>query len=362
MSGSIFDFHKMLLNHRKTHSHFNKKCLVKTGWSRVVLVISLGLIMSACDILLGPEIPTPIPTQYLPTVIALTVQANPGVQSQPLPSLETADALLDEATETPEATPSPTPQPTLAPPTPTASGPSATPYTLPPPPTPTPTPAIPNAAIEIRNLGAYSKVVSPLHIYAYLKPGAGGKVRIELIGEDDRVLVRKIKVMDFVPIGAWAVMSMDLDFEIAATAESAWLKISVDDEYGRTVALNSVPLILLSVGEADIVPPMDVLAPIVIQEPTRKTLIQGGKVLVSGMARPNGPNPLLVQLITADGRQVGFRLAGVETPQPGAYGPFAVEVPYQISDPIKVLLTVSEGADSITDVIHLASIEVMLSP
>lgn len=352
----------MLSNRQNAHSYLNKKYLLKTGWWSLALVITFGLGVSACNVLLGPEIPTPIPTQYLPTVIALTVQANLEAQSQPSPIQEISAAVLDEMTETPEATPSPTPQPTPAPPTPTASGPSATPYTLPPPPTPTPTPTIPNAAIEIRNLGAYSKVVSPLHIYTYLKPGAGGKVRIELIGEDDRVLVRQIKVMDFVPTGAWAVMSMDLDFEIAATAESAWLKISVDDEYGRTVALNSVPLILLSVGEADIVPPLDVLAPIVIQEPTKKTLIQGGKVFVSGMARPNGPNPLLVQLITAEGRQVGFRLAGVETPQPGAYGPFAVEVPYQISDPVKVLLTVSEGADSITDVIHLASIEVMLSP
>lgn len=352
----------MLPDRQNTHLHLNKTSLVKTGWWGLALVMLLGLGMSACNVLLGPEIPTPIPTEYLPTVIALTVQANLGVQSQPTPGEEMADPVPAEMTQTPEATPSPTPEPTSIPPTPTASGPTATPYTLPPPPTPTPTPTIPNAAIEIRNLGAYSKVVSPLHIYAYLKPGAGGKVRIELIGEDDRVLVRKIKVMDFVPTGAWAVMSLDLDFEISATAESAWLKISVDDEYGRTVALNSVPLILLSVGEADIVPPMDVLAPIVIQEPTKKTLIQGGKVLVSGMARPNGPNPLLVQLITADGRQVGFRLAGVETPQPGSYGPFAVEVPYQISDPVKVLLTVSEGADSITDVIHLASIEVMLSP
>ena len=69
-----------------------------------------------------------------------------------------------------------------------------------------------------------------------------------------------------------------------------------------------------------------------------------------------------MQLTTADGKQVGFRLAGVDLPQPGSYGDFAVEVPYQISDPVKALLTVSEGADSLSDVVHLASIEVMLSP
>jgi hypothetical protein len=205
-------------------------------------------------------------------------------------------------------------------------------------------------------------VTSPLHIYAYLKPGAGGKVRIELIGEDDRVLVRNIKTMDFVPTGAWAVMSLDMDFEISATAEAAWLKISVDDEYGRTVAMNSVPLILLSIGEADIVPPIDLMAPIVIHEPTKKTLIQGGTLLVTGMARPGGTDPLMVRLVTVEGKEVGMRLAGVDAPAPGSYGSFAVEVPYKITDPTKALLTVSEGADSINDIIHLASIEVMLSP
>lgn len=327
---------------------------------RLALSLLTGMVLSGCSVLVGPTLPTPIPTQHLPTVIALTVQAN-GESGTALAGAEIDGISLEQSTVTPQVTASPTTQPSVTP-TRTPAGPSATPYTLPPPPTPTPTPETPNAGIEIRNLGAFSKVTSPLHIYAYLKPGAGGRVRVELIGEDERLLVRNIKVMDFVPLGAWAVMSLDLDFEIAATAEAAWLKISVDDEFGRTVAMNSVPLILLSVGEADIVPPMDVLSPIIIREPTKRTLIQGGMLIVSGLARPGSENPLLVRLVTAEGREVGMRLAGVNGPGPGSYGEFVVEVPYNIGDPTKVLLTVTEGADSLSDVIHLSSIEVMLSP
>ncbi len=326
----------------------------------LTLWLAAVLVLSGCSVLVGPALPTAIPTQYLQTAIALTVQANGEPGAAPA-STDAEDPFVERSTATPQATASLTPQPSLTP-TRTPAGPSATPYTLPPPPTSTPTPEILNAGIEIRNLGAFSKVTSPLHIYAYLKPGAGGKVRVELIGEDERVLVRNIKVMDFVPVGAWAVMSLDLDFEIAATAEAAWLKISVDDEFGRTVAMNSVPLILLTVGEADIVPPMDVLAPIIIREPTRRTLIQGGSLIVSGLARPGGENLLLVRLITAEGREVGMRLAGVDAPAPGKYGEFVVEVPYNIVDPTKVLVIVTEGANSLSDVIHLSSIEVMLSP
>ena len=333
----------------------------RTNHHILAALLLVSLVLSGCSVLLGPELPTPIPTQYLPTAIALTMQANGQPGSQPPGNEQPVGLPLDQATGTPAATASETPQPASTV-TITPSGPSATPYTLPPPPTPTPTPEIPNAAIEIRNLGAYSKVTTPLHIYAYLKPGAGGRVRIELIGEDDRILARIIKVMDFVPVGAWAVMSMDLDFEIAATAEAAWLKISVDDEFGRTVALNSVPLILLSVGEADIVPPMDVQSAIILEEPTKKTLIQGGKLLVTGLARPSSHDPLLVQMITAEGKQVGMRLAGVDVTEIGKYGTFAAEVPYNIDQPTKVLLTITEGADSINDIIHLTSLEVMLSP
>ncbi|MGW8250508.1 MAG: hypothetical protein ACWGO1_07680, partial [Anaerolineales bacterium] len=175
----------------------------------LALCVLAGLALTGCSVLLGPELPTPIPTGQLPTVIALTMQANSQPPAQPIGAGGEASVPV-EGTPTPEATPSPT-LPPPATPTFTPAGPSATPYTLPPPPTPTPTPELPNAAIEIRNLGAYSKVTSPLHVYAYLKPGAGGKVRSELIGEDERVLVRNIKLMDFVPVGAWAVTSLDLD-------------------------------------------------------------------------------------------------------------------------------------------------------
>jgi hypothetical protein len=194
-----------------------------------------------------------------------------------------------------------------------------------------------------------------------MKPGAGGRVRIELLGEDNRILYREIRKIDFVPTGAWATFTVDFDYEIE-TNEAGRLKISVDDDAGRTVALNSVPLILLSLGEADIVPPRDVLAPIIVRQPRKKALIQGGMLVVSGLARLEGGNLLAVKLVTAKGSQVGFRLAEVQGASPGGYGEFAVEVPYTVSEPTLALLIVQEGGASLDDIIHLTSFEVLLSP
>lgn len=356
-------------------------------------VFTLATALAGCQNLPQPVLPTPLPKDYLPTAIALTAEANAGLPGNPVEEAPVTSLEAAAGTPIPETQGS-----TIAPataltalahqatPTLTPTGPSATPYTLPPfptstrtlwptrtptltrtprptrTPTVTPIPGIPNAEIEIRNLGPLSRVVSPLHVYLYLKPGAGGKVLIELLGEEARVLYREVRKIDFVEVGAWATFTLDIDFEIAATAESGRLKISVDDDAGRTVALNSVPLILLSVGDADIVPPQDVLAPIIIRQPKKKALVQGGKLVVSGLARPEGDQALMVKLISDQGSEVGFRLVEVGEPEEGGYGAFAAEVPYTVIAPTPALLVVLEGGASLSDVVHLSSIDVLLSP
>lgn len=328
-----------------------------------LLVLAALVLLSGCDRLVVTPGATPLPTEYLPTVIAMTAQAAQPVET--IAPQENAVNLTSSPTPRPSATPTARPSRTTSPTpqvSPTPGGASATPTRVTPTPTQTATSPVPNADIEIRNLGALARVTTPLHIYTYLQPGAGGRVRVELLGEDNRLLAREIRVVDLVPVGAWAVMTMDLDFEIAATAEAGRLVISVDDEVGRTVALNSVPLILLSVGDADITPPRDVLQPIIIHEPTKKTLIQGGVVRVSGLARMHGDQPLRVRLVAADGREVGMRLASVSEPVLDGYGEFAIEVSYSVDEPMPVLLQVTEGDNGINDIIHLSSIEVILSP
>ena len=352
-------------------------------------ILILVTALAGCQDLPQPALPTPLPKDYLPTAIALTAGANAGLPETPVEQATVTS--LDVAAGTPiletQGLPADSTTPALpVTPTLTPTGPTITPYTLPPSststrtlwpsrtptltrtprptrtPTVTPIPGIPNAEIEIRNLGPLSRVVSPLHVYLYLKPGAGGKVLIELLGEEERVLYREVRKIDFVPVGAWATFTLDIDFEIAATAEVGRLKISVNDAVGRTVTLNSVPLILLSVGDADIVPPQDVLAPIIIRQPRKKALIQGGKLVVSGLARPDNDQPLMVKLISDQGNEVGFRLVDVDPPGEGGYGAFAAEVPYTVSQPTQALMVVLEGGSSLADVIHLSSIDVLLSP
>jgi len=342
---------------------------------------------------------TPIPTEYLPTVVQLTLQAE-GVDSitaTHIPSLTpntspglSEDELQTPATIRPDQIPSPSinPTETEAPendevieltdtPLPTfvqtitgtllltTSLPIlvSTPFeiSLPAPPEEGPPPAIPEANIQIYRLGELSLVTSPIQVSLHLNARTVGLVRIELFGEDGRLLVRQVRDYKFVPWSASRIFE-SLDFEINGVAELSRLVVSVQDQYSRLTDVNSVNLILLSTGMTELNPASALWQRIIIQEPQPKALIQGGKLIISGRARPNSDQPLRITLIAEDGQLIGQRLAGVNITIPGDYGTFISEVPYSVTDLTSALLIVYEDGQPISDIAHLSSLEVMLAP
>ena len=329
---------------------------VRCAWLLLAALATLAALgLGGCGGTAATALPTLIPAEYLPTAIALTAQAGSGEVATP----QTSAAITSNETPPPPTQPPP-PQPSETP-TGTPDGPTATPYTLPPSATPTPIAELPEAEIQILSLGPLSRVTSPIYLSAYMKTGADGRVVVELLGEDRRVLFREVKNVRTVPAGSWVPLKMAVDYEIAAAAEAGRLQLSVADQNKRMTALNSIPLILLSIGEPDLYPAQDRLAPIVIQKPQKKALIQGGTVLVSGLVRGNPDQPVMVRLILPDGSEAGARLANVASPVEGDFSAFEVEVPYTISKATRALLVVSQGEAGINDVIHLTSLEVMLS-
>ena len=352
------------------------------------LLVLLAGVVCACSVLQRDNLPTPYPTEYLPTVIALTVeaarltftpasiptsdstQATPqvasGVASPTLSSLralsasptteETPATLVTSVTSTAGV---PTITPTLSPASAVKNGTPTRRSTRTP--TITPTPALPSAAIQIFNPGPMSKVISPMVVNASLRPGSSNRVRIELLGEDGRLLVRKI-INYSATSGSVVGVAVELDFEIAAVAEAARLVISTDDSYGRIVALASVDLVLLSIGENDLNPPGDLLEPVVIRDPLPNTLIQGGVLVVMGRAWPTSSGELLIELVDAKGKVVGYRQASISEPDDMGYGVFTTDIAYEVKGPTWVRLIVSDVGDRPKGLKHVTSLEVLLSP
>jgi hypothetical protein len=214
--------------------------------------------------------------------------------------------------------------------------------------------------------GPMSKVASPLHVIANLRSAPSGTYHVEIWleplheGEEPRLLYREVQRLISNPVD-WVFLEEQIQFELSRVSEFGQLRLGMYDTYGRPVSINSVDLLLLSIGKSNLTPSSVRTEPIVIREPTKNQLIQGGKVIVSGLAKPT-EDFMLVELVTSDGIVVGYRQA-FATPAPdGSYVPFAVEVPYQVVAPTWVRLRVSESGTRITGMEHLSSVEVLLSP
>jgi hypothetical protein len=204
-------------------------------------------------------------------------------------------------------------------------------------------------------------VTSPLRLRAFLAPGAGGRVQVELLGEDGRLLVRQVLVFSATP-GIKITLFEELEFEIAAVAETGRLQVSTADRFGRTTQLESVELILLSIGGEDLNPPGDRLAPVVVETPRSSTLIQGGELVVSGLARPRSTQPLVLELSDEQGKILATRLVEVAGEGAADHRPFTTTLPYSVAEPTRALLTVRERDDRIPGNVHLTSLEVLLGP
>lgn len=316
-----------------------------------------------------------------PTIVALTVQAGLPTLVSTETATPTAGKTATEApTENLESTPQATITETEAAETPAPSatgepedGPDASETPQSEPPTtestaalgeeaPTPFTSVIEEAVVITSPGPASKVVSPLRIQAEARAEPGGQVQVEVLGEDGRVLVREIKQILGTYRAGFARLLMDLEFEIPGPAEEGRLKISVVDPTGRLTALNSIPLVLLSMGDADIYIPAGPAVQIRLGGPAPRTSVKGGMVQVNAIARLPRGAPVMARLIDAEGKELGSRLAGFHQGEGDVYEPLSVEVPYRVSEPTQALLVLWAGGSSLEDIIYLTSVSILLEP
>lgn len=323
----------------------------------------LLFILTACSGANRQAVATPIPQDELPTVIALTLAAEDINQtSGETPPTTTVQPTLEiRETSTPVFTPTATVTSVLQNSPHPATSTATPPVTIPPLLNQPTDDAIPGAPIRIYWIGENSKVTSPILVIAKLNMHTAKYARVELHGEDGRLLARYVKTFQQIP-WSMAKISMNLEFEISTVAEAGRLTITVEDEFGRTMDATSIDLVLLSIGDPDINPPNPDKQNIVIQEPKPEMLIQSGKVIVSGIARLKEGNPPKVQIIDESGKIVGQRIASFSVPTPGAYGTFFAEVPYRVEGFTPARIIVFQDGGILSPFTFLSSVEVQLTP
>jgi hypothetical protein len=357
-----------------THNH----CHPKTRGILLFQILVLSLLGAGCAAFQGGGGSASPSEAQLPTRIAQTIEAmeHGQVVSAPIstsvymPVSTPVSAEISAApTRAPAASePAPTALPSVAvvPDIPLVLSPTAA-ASLPEPtsaetPAPTPTFKVPEAAIQISRPGPSSKVVSPFRVSAFLMPGYQNNVTLELFGEDGRLLARKILSYNRNP-GMRVQAHVDFEFDISAAAETGRVVVRTEDENQRSIAMATVDLILLSLGQEENNPPGDMKEKIAIIEPVKNLSIQAGVVYVSGLARPTSPSPLLIELYSEKGVSLGpSRMVAVILEEDGQHVPFSIEVPYSITTPTKARLFITEKDITRTKTVHVTSVEIHLRP
>jgi hypothetical protein len=305
--------------------------LMKNG---IIIVLLIG-ILASCSPLLAPSqspAPSPYPPDYLPTVIALTADA----ASLDATATSLASLVGQPPTHTPEPTTTPTPQATF---------------------TPTTIPGHDPAAIEIQSPGPMSKVVSPINLRMNIVSGESEKIQIDLIGEDGSLLSRTVKKVRRSADGVDQVIK--IPFEIRTTAEVARLSVSTSDKAGRTQALNSVRLLLLSSGDNEITPPGNPSEPFAVFSPGLKDESSGGVLNVRGDIWPFNLKPVLLELIDPTGKSLGLRILNIENLNPQL---FETSVSYKVDEPTVARLTLRQQDDRMDGWFYVYSQEIVLNP
>lgn len=304
--------------------------------SRLIVLASLLGLVSACTSR-AASTATPLPPDYLPTVVALTGQA----------AFATAAAL------TPTATLTNTPEPPISQPE-----------------SPTVTPTLAAGFTEYAQIrfiapGPMSSLTSPFVMNAIIAAGESDRIQVDLLGEDGRVLQRFIQKLERNPLGIF--QRFEFAFEIRAVSEAGYIRISSKDDFGRIQALNTMPVLLYSIGTPQVNPPGNFIYERIAMDGFKeKTNFYAGQVALKGRIWPYNDQPFVAELISQEGKPLGTRILeinGIDTQ------PFETVIPYKVSESTPARLTFRQENPllSISDpdfgkLVYLYTIEVILNP
>lgn len=314
---------------------------------RIFLTCILLAALTACAPLTATSLPLPTPTSEPPTVTAssLPPTPEPSVTETPVPPTQETGP---EATYTEPATQTLEPFPTMNAAIVTLSA------------TDLPQPKVDAGAIQMYAPGPMSKVVSPIVVYGYAIPGYDHKGRLDLYGEDGRLIATELIQLNTAI--KWAYFNIGFDFEIESVSELGRLSLSTWDEQGRLTAVYSVHLLLMGDGPSIVYPPGNLREHCVIEQPSAGKRASGGVLNVSGIVRPFNSQPLVVELTDPEGNLLGAQIVPVTPAADDSFVPFSVSIPYTITRGMTALLTVSQPDDRIPGTMYLYSQEVLLNP
>jgi hypothetical protein len=200
---------------------------------------------------------------------------------------------------------------------------------------------------------------------AIIASGESDRIQVDLLGEDGRVLQRFIQKLVRNPLGIF--QRFEFDYEIRAVSEAGYIRISTKDDFGRIQGLNTMPVLLYSVGTAQVNPPGNFIYERVAMDGFKeKTEFYAGQVAIKGRIWPYNDQPVVVELVSASNKVISTRILkieGIDTQ------PFETLLPYSVTERTPARLTFRQDNPLLTlsdpdlgKLVYVYTVEVILNP
>lgn len=219
------------------------------------------------------------------------------------------------------------------------------------------------ADLAIIRPGQLSRHTSPIRVIANFSTLQPFETEITLYGEDGRVLASKTLWSKPYNDPINGNLITDVEFSLPVSVETGRLELKAFDDSGRIWVLNSVYLILLSRGITDRNYAPENQDRILLQLPfPDQRVISSSPIFVSGLVRSNTEFPLTIWLIDEAGNILGEGQAPVVNTTGSSYAQFVGEIPFQVSETTRVLMTIGLQEGRIPGFTYIKTIEFTLQP
>jgi len=161
--------------------------------------------------------------------------------------------------------------------------------------------------------------------------------------------------------------SFEMAFEIRAVSEKGYIRISSKDDHGRIQTLNTMPVLLYSIGDIQVNPVGNLIYERVSLDGLEDgDEVSGGVVNLKEMLWPVNETSVFVEMLTESGVPISARVLnfnGIETQ------PFETTLPYKVTEPTRVRLTFRQDSPELSNsdpelkkLVYVYSMELVLNP
>ena len=190
-----------------------------------------------------------------------------------------------------------------------------------------------------------SSLISPVKLQVMLVSGRSQIVKVDLLGENGALLQRGIDRVNRNLSGNYR--SFEMAFEIRAVSEKGYIRISSKDDHGRIENLNTMPVLLYSIGDSQINPVGNMIYERISLDGLKDgDEVSGGVVNLNGRIWPVNDSPVFVEMLLDNGSPISSRVLnfnGTDTQD------LKTTLPYKVTEPTKVRLTFRQDNPDLTD-------------